>query len=132
MVAHSARPIALNAAANAVHFSVKTMPPKYADDAYHEINSSSRSGINQTPESLERLDKLISPLLKQRPSPFAYLSFPQRGDGCSQHTLYNYIDQNLFTGINLDPPQKVRYKPRKNALETKNILHKHLLQHTFF
>lgn len=33
--------------------------------------------------------------------------------GCSQRTLYNYIDQNLFSAINLDLPRKVRYKPRQ-------------------
>ena len=86
---------------------------KYADDAYHEVKSSSRSGINQTPESLEQLDKLISPLLKQgQPLSHIYLSHKEL-IGCSQRTLYNYIDQNLFSAINLDLPRKVRYKPRQ-------------------
>ena len=85
---------------------------KYADDAYHEVKSSSRSGINQSPESLEQLDKLISPLLKQgQPLSHIYLSHAAE-IGCSQRTLYNYIDQKLFTAINLDLPRKVRYKPR--------------------
>lgn len=86
---------------------------KYADDIYHEIKSSSRRGINQTPKSLEQLDKLISPLLKQgQPLSHIYLSHKEEID-CSQRTLYNYIDQNFFTIINRDLPQKVRYKPRK-------------------
>lgn len=37
----------------------------YANDIYSETKSSSRSGINQTPESLEQLDRLVSPLLLQ-------------------------------------------------------------------
>lgn len=86
---------------------------KYADDAYLEIKASSRRSINQIPESLEQLDKLISPLLKQgQPLSHIYLSHKEE-IGCSQRTLYNYIDQNLFTVINLDLPRKVRYKPRK-------------------
>lgn len=86
---------------------------KYADDAYHEVKSFSRTGINQTPESLEQLDKLISPLLKQgQPLSHIYLSHKEE-IVCSQRTLYNYIDQNLFSAINLDLPRKVRYKPRQ-------------------
>lgn len=86
---------------------------KYADDTYHEVKSSSRSDINQTPDFLEQLDKLISPLLKQgQPLSHIYLSHKEE-IGCSQRTLYNYIDQNLFTAINLDLPRKVCYKPRK-------------------
>lgn len=33
----------------------------HAHDLYNEIKVSSRSGINQTPESLEQLDQLVSP-----------------------------------------------------------------------
>lgn len=85
---------------------------KYADDAYHELKTSSRTGINQSPESLEQLDRLISPLLKQG-QPLSHIYFSHSEDiGCSQRTLYNYIDQKLFTAINLDLPRKVRYKPR--------------------
>lgn len=69
---------------------------KYADDAYHEVKSSSSSGINQTPESLEQLDKLISPLLKQgQPLSHIYLSHKEE-ISCSQRTLYNYIAPNFL------------------------------------
>jgi len=86
---------------------------KHADDAYHAVKTSSRSGINQSPESLEQLDRLISPLLKQG-QPLSHIYLSHTGEiGCSQRTLYNYIDQKLFTAINLDLPRKVRYKPRR-------------------
>lgn len=58
------------------------------------------------------MDKLVSPLLKQGQS-LSHIYFSHAGEiGCSQRTLYNYIDQKLFTAINLDLPRKVRYKPR--------------------
>ncbi len=94
---------------------------KHADDIYHNIKTLSRSGINQTPESLEQLDKLISPLLKQgQPLSHIYLSYSTEIP-CSQRTLYNYIDQKLFTAINLDLPRKVRYKPRKQHHKEREI-----------
>lgn len=92
---------------------------KYADDSYQKIKSSSRTGINQSPESLEQLDRLISPLIKQgQPLSHIYLTH-QDEINCSQRTLYNYIDQHYFSVINLDLPRKVSYKPRKqNKKET--------------
>lgn len=85
----------------------------YANDIYNEIKSSSRSGINQTPESLEQLDRLVSPLLLQgQPLSHIYASNQDAVD-CSIRTLYNYIDQGYFTAINLDLPRKVRYKKRR-------------------
>lgn len=86
---------------------------KYADDSYQKVKHSSRSGINQSPESLEKLDRLISPLLKQgQPLSHIYLSHKEEIN-CSQRTLYNYIDLCCFSAVNLDLPRKVSYKPRK-------------------
>ena len=68
-----------------------------------------------SPESLEKLDKLISPLLKQG-QPLAYIYLTHKEEiNCSQRTLYNYIDQRYFSAVNLDLPRKVSYKPRKNG-----------------
>lgn len=87
----------------------------HANDIYSEIKSSSRSGINQTPESLEQLDRLVSPLLLLgQPLSHIYAS-NQDSVPCSIRTLYNYIDQGYFTAINLDLPRKVRYKKRRKA-----------------
>ena len=86
---------------------------KFADDSYQNVKSSSRSGINQSPESLEKLDKLVSPLLKQG-QPLSHIYLTHREEiNCSQRTLYNYIDQRYFSAVNLDLPRKVSYKPRK-------------------
>ena len=79
------------------------------------IPVSSRSGINQTPESLEQLDQLVSPfLLKGQPLSHIYASNQHLID-CSIRTLYNYIDHGYFTAINLDLPRKVRYKKRRKT-----------------
>ena len=94
---------------------------KYADDAYEKLKHSCRSGINQSPESLEKLDKLISPLLKQgQPLSHIYLTHKEEIN-CSQRTLYNYIDLRYFSAINLDLPRKVSYKPRKKRTGEKEI-----------
>lgn len=34
---------------------------------------------------------------------------------CSEKTIYNYVDYNLFSARNIDLPRKVRYRPRKKA-----------------
>ena len=87
---------------------------KYADDTYQKLKSSSRNGINQSPESLEQLDRLVSPLIKQG-QPISHIYLTHKTEiPCSQRTLYSYIDQNLFSVINLDLPRKVKYKQRKH------------------
>ena len=87
----------------------------YANDIYSETKSSSRSGINQTPESLEQLDRLVSPLLLQGQPLSHIFASNQESVPCSIRTLYNYIDQGYFTAINLDLPRKVRYKKRRQV-----------------
>ena len=78
----------------------------YANDIYSETKSSSRSGINQTPESLEQLDRLVSPLLLQGQPLSHIFASNQDSVSCSIRTLYNYIDQGYLTAINLDLPVK--------------------------
>jgi hypothetical protein len=38
---------------------------KYADDSYRNLFISSREGINQTPDDMQALDQLVSPLIKK-------------------------------------------------------------------
>lgn len=87
---------------------------KFADDTYHELLSSSREGINQTAEEMQRLDNLISPLiLKGQSLSHIYMSHSDE-IGCSRRTLYKYINQSVFTARNIDLPRKVKYKLRKS------------------
>lgn len=88
---------------------------KYADDMYRDTLSSSREGINQTPEKLQEIDRLISPLIKKgQPIAHIYSSHGSEID-CSRATLYSYIEKNVFSVRNIDLPRKVKYKPRRSA-----------------
>lgn len=91
---------------------------KFADDFYHEVLVTSREGINQTAEDMQKLDNLISPLIMKGQS-IAHIFSSHKQElsalSCSRRTLYDYIDRNLFTARNIDLPRKVKYKPRKQS-----------------
>ena len=88
-----------------------------ADSSSRELLVSCRQGINQDPANLAMLDDLISPLLKKGQSLAHIYAFHGHEIPCSRKTLYNYIDQGVFTAKNLDLRRKVRYKckPRKSG-----------------
>jgi len=86
---------------------------KYADDCYRETLSSCREGINQTPESIQRLDNLVSPLIKKGQSLSHIYGTHAEQIGCCRRTLYNYIDKSVLTVRNIDLRRKVKYKPRR-------------------
>lgn len=86
-----------------------------ADQSSQELLVSCRQGINQAPADIAMLDTLISPLLAQGQSLAHIYAFHGHEIPCSRKTLYNYIDQGVFTAKNIDLRRKVRYKckPRK-------------------
>lgn len=88
-----------------------------ADQASYELRISSRDGINQSPADIAMLDQLISPLLKKGQSLAHIYAHHGHQIPCCRKTLYNYIDQGVFTAKNLDLRRRVRYKckPRKTA-----------------
>lgn len=86
---------------------------KYSDDHYRQQLSSCREGINQTPESIQRLDSLVSPLLMKGQSLSHIYATHAEEIGCSRRTLYTYIDQSVLTARNLDLRRRVKYKPRR-------------------
>jgi IS30 family transposase len=63
------------------------------------------------------LDDLISPLLMQGQSLAHIYAFHGHEIPCCRKTLYNYIDQGVFTARNIDLRRRVRYKckPRKKG-----------------
>ncbi len=85
-----------------------------AQKQYEKTLSSSRTGINMTPEELVKLNDLISPLV-MKGQPLSHI-FAVHGDEIpvSRRTLYNYFDQRIFTARNIDLPRRVRYKKRKS------------------
>lgn len=88
-----------------------------ADKSSQELLVSCRQGINQAPADIAMLDGLISPLLAQGQSLAHIYAFHGHEIPCSRKTLYNYIDQGVFTARNIDLRRKVRYrcKPRKTG-----------------
>ncbi|MFR8625576.1 MAG: hypothetical protein ACLVD9_09545 [Ruminococcus sp.] len=75
--------------------------------------SNSRSKIQTRGEDLEKLDKLVSPLILKG-QPLTHI-WSEHGDelGISQRTLYRYIDQGVLSVGNIDLRRKVAYKPRR-------------------
>ena len=55
----------------------KIYSSKYAQDSYEALRTTSREGINQTPESIQKLDNLLSPLLKKGQSEYSCAVTPQ-------------------------------------------------------
>ena len=79
--------------------------------------SNSRSKIQTRGEDLEKLDKLVSPLILKG-QPLTHI-WSEHGDelGISQRTLYRYIDQGVLSVGNIDLRRKVAYKPRRKKKE---------------
>lgn len=84
---------------------------------YNNVLSSSRSGINTSEEEMDRLNKLISPLIKKG-QPISHIMAVHKEEiGKSRTTLYNYLDKGLFEVRNIDLPRRVRYRIRKKQHE---------------
>ena len=96
----------------------KIYSAKYANDGYHEMLVSTREGINQTAESIQKLDELVSPLIRKGQSIAHIYSNHAREIKCSRRTLYSYIDKSVLTARNLDLRRRVKYKPRKKATQS--------------
>lgn len=89
-----------------------------AQQKYEEKLTESRKGINISPDQLQQLNDMISPLIR-RGQPLSHVFATHKNDiKCSRRTVYNYLDQGLFDVRNIDLPRRVRYKVRKkNRLE---------------
>lgn len=88
---------------------------KYADDEYRNMLIESREGLNQTPEQMSNIDKLVSPLIKNGQSVAHIYSSHAEEIGCSRTTLYTYINNCYLSARNIDLPRKVKYRPRNKS-----------------
>lgn len=89
---------------------------KYANDSYRNILVSCREGINQTPESIQIMNDLLVPLLKDKHQSIAHVYATHAEEiGCSRKTLYSYINAGIFDVRNIDLRRVVRYKKRKKS-----------------
>ena len=92
-----------------------------AQAKYEKTLSQSREGINMTPEELQELNDLISPLiLKGQPLSHIFAVHAAEIPVC-RRTLYNYLDQKVFQARNIDLPRRVRYKKRKKKSESRKV-----------
>ena len=96
----------------------KVYSSKYADDTYRELLISCREGINQTPESIQKMNDILSPLIKKGQSIAHIYANHAEELGCSRKTTYTYIDAGIFDVINLDLRRSVKYKKRRKATQT--------------
>ena len=88
---------------------------------YEEALVASREGIDISRDEFKNLDNLISPLVKRGQSIAHICAANADKIPCTERTVYNYFEQNLFSACNLDLPRKVRYKKRnKTKPEPKN------------
>ena len=87
---------------------------KFANDEYSEELRTSRYGINQTKEEIYDLDKLITPLIKEKHQSISHIYANHPDEiSFSRTTMYNYVNMGVFSFRNIDLPRKVKYKKRK-------------------
>ena len=90
------------------------MKKKFANDEYSEKLRMSRYGINLSKEEAYEIDKLITPLIKEKHQSIShvYANHPDE-ISFSRATMYKYVDLGVFSFRNIDLPRKVKYKKRK-------------------
>ena len=102
-----------------------------AYDAYKVVQKESRMGIGFSRQDIYELDCLITPLLKQGQS-IAHIFLTHKEEiPCGMKTLYNYIDQGLFTVRNIDLPKKVKYRERKKKRQEPTIDYRYRQNRTY-
>ena len=85
----------------------------------HQKISESRSGLSTSEEEIARLNRIITPLVKQGHSIHEIYVTHQDELMCSEKTIYNYIDDCLLEIRNIDLPRKVRFRARRKKPEFK-------------
>ena len=87
---------------------------KYAHDEYRSVLVDSRVGINQTPESIQSMNDLLVPLIRDKHQSIGHIYATHAEElGCSRRTLYSYINDCVFDIRNGDLRRSVRYKKRR-------------------
>ena len=75
---------------------------KHAYDSYRELLVSRREGINQTPERIQKINDILTPLIKNGQSIAHIYANHAEELGCSRRTIYSYIDSGIFEVRNID------------------------------
>ena len=90
-----------------------------AQKEYETLWSESHTGIALTEHEIHRVDRLVSPLMKQGQSVNCIMANHKSELMIGRSSLYRYIDACLLTARNLDLPRKVRFARRKKKLTLK-------------
>ena len=90
-----------------------------AQRTYGEVLSISREGLATTVSEIERLDAIISPLLKQGQSINAVMANHKDEIMLDEKTIRNYVNAGLFTADKMDLLNTVKMRPRKTKREVK-------------
>lgn len=85
----------------------------HAQREYEAVRSESRQGIQLTEEESLRLDSLISPLLRKGQSLHHICANHADEIMVDERSLYNYVENGIFTAKNLDMPRVVRMGKRR-------------------
>ena len=91
----------------------------HAHEDYRTLLCESRRGISFTEDELLRLDRLISPLIRQGQSPHHVFATNEDSIMVSERTIYRLIDSRSISAMNLDLPRKVKFKARRQKKEFK-------------
>ena len=93
--------------------------PNLADQSYRETLSESRKGLAIDPLELERIDKVVSPLIKNGQS--IHHVFMSNADELmvSEKTAHNYLNAGLFDADKMDCPRIIRMRPRRSTPKLK-------------
>lgn len=93
-------------------------PADAHEKAYQSI-SEARTGILSNEDDIARINQIISPLVRNGQSLHQIYLDHVDEIMCSEKTLYNYVDAQLFDVRNIDLPRKVKYRPRYKKPEFK-------------
>jgi len=84
-----------------------------AEDEAKTLLRESRSGISLDEEEIQRIDRIVTPLIRQGQSIHHICCTNKDTVMCSERTIYNYVNDLVLTAKNIDLPRKVSYRPRK-------------------
>lgn len=93
--------------------------PDAADKSYREQLTASRDGFAITPEELERINKIVSPLIKNGQSIHHICMSNADELMYSEKTIYNLLNASAFDADKMDCPRIVRMRPRKKDPDKK-------------
>ena len=88
---------------------------KKAQQKYTQMLTTSRQGVNLTPEEHERLDHIVRDGIARGLSPYQIICHNggEEGLGICEKTFYSYINDGVFAGIGRGDTRARPYKKRK-------------------